>query len=244
LGALYTEGLFFLFFSLFLYFFKKEKFHLAAIASFFASLTRLIGVFVVVFLIINLFYLKTKKTKPLPLLITYLFFPILGLSLYCFYLWQTTGDPLMFLNAQPAFGANRSTHLIFLPQVIWRYIKIFFTANFNFQYFVSLFEFFIFWLIFILLFLDLKNLLLIKNLKLKIKNYFLFSLSVFSFINLILPSLTGTFSSIPRYSLFSLSTFVYLANLKNKLLKLIIIFLFLIFHILTLGFFSQGYFVS
>ncbi|PIX73599.1 hypothetical protein COZ39_02165, partial [Candidatus Roizmanbacteria bacterium CG_4_10_14_3_um_filter_33_21] len=40
-------------------------------------------------------------------------------------------------------------------------------------------------------------------------------LLLFSFINLLLPTLTGTFSSIPRYALMSLSVFIYLGEIKS-----------------------------
>lgn len=245
-GAVYTEGLFFFFFAGTLYFLKKEKYFLAGIFGFFASLTRLIGVFLIIFFIFDIF--KKLKNSNQPLITNhqslFLFFPLFGLILYSFYLYKTTADPLMFFHSQPAFGANRSTSLVFLPQVIWRYIKIFFTATPNFQYFISLSEFFIFIFVFFILLLDIKNLIKIENLKLKINNYDLLALNIFSFFNLLLPTLTGTFSSIPRYTLFSLSFFLYIAQIKNNFLKFFILMIFLIFHILFLGFFSQGYFIS
>ncbi|MCX7955822.1 MAG: hypothetical protein N2593_01795, partial [Patescibacteria group bacterium] len=230
---------FFFFLAGFLCFLKKEKYFLASVFAFFASLTRLIGLFLIIFFIFKFFEKKIKKIN-----LFFVFSPIFGFLAYCFYLWKTTGDPLMFFHSQPAFGANRSTSLIFLPQVAWRYLKIFFTADFNFQYFIAIFEFFVFFLVLSVLLLDLKNLVSIKNLKLKIKNYDYLALNIFSFANLILPSLTGTFSSIPRYSLFSLSFFIYLRKIKNKFLKFLILLFFLIFHTILLVFFSQGYFVS
>ncbi len=261
-GALYTEGLFFFLFASSLYFLKKEKYLLAAFFSFLTSLTRFIGVFLFIPILFNLIKKIGQRpsiTQLLNYLIT-LFSPFLGFSFYSFYLWQTTGDPLFFLNAQPAFGANRSTHLILLPQVIWRYLKIFFTSSFNFQYFVSLFEFFIFAFVFFILTLD-----LVKKLKLnffannkyrpkmlcaskkktsQISDTQLLGFNIFSFVNLLLPTLTGTFSSIPRYALFSLSFFIFLSQIKNKWIKILIAITFLIFHILSLAFFGQGYFIS
>ena len=46
------------------------------------------------------------------------------------------------------------------------------------------------------------------------------------------------------YALFSLSFFLYLSQIKNLLIKVAIAIIFIIFHIVMLGFFSQGYFVS
>lgn len=252
-GAIYTEGLFFLFFAGSLYFFKKEKYLFASIFAFFASLTRLIGVFLVIpFTLdfISKIKLKNKFLTTFTFKIKYLIFllsPLLGLLFYSIYLWQTTGDPFFFFTVQPTFGANRSTNFILLPQVYFRYLKIFSTAQFNFQYFIALVEFFIFSFVFFILIFD-----LIKNLKLKIfpntnyqiSNIDLLSLNLFSLANLTLPTLTGTFSSIPRYSLFSLSFFVFLAKIKSPFWRHLIFFFFFIFHIILLAFFSQGYFVS
>lgn len=252
-GAIYTEGLFFLFLSLTLYFLEKNRAFLAAIFAFFASLTRLIGVFLVMpifFKIISKPNLltETKKQKfSVIRFILYITLPFFGLFLYCFYLWQTTGDPFYFFTSQPAFGANRSTSLVFLPQIYFRYLKIFYSAQFNFQYFIALIEFFIFTFVFLILIFDFFQILKINktpNIQYRISNINLFSLNLFSLANLILPTLTGTFSSIPRYSLFSLSFFIFLAKIKSNFLKFFLLFFFFILHIILLAFFSQGYFVS
>lgn len=232
-GAVYTEGLFFFLFTASLYFLKKENYPLASLFIFFASLTRLIGFFLIIPVIFSL--IQKPKLKRLMII----FSPLAGLGIYCFYLWITTHDPLAFLHSQWAFGANRSSNLIFLPQVYFRYFKIFLTATPNFQYFISLFEFVTFNLFLVVLILD-----LIKNWKLKIKNFEVLGLIFFSFVNLLLPTLTGTFSSVPRYVLFSVSFFLFLPQIKSSFLKITLALIFLFFHIIMLGLFSQGYFVS
>lgn len=248
-GAVYTEGLFFLLFILTLYFLKKKKYWLTILFSILASLTRLIGVFFVIPIAFHLFkeYQKSylpkerQKIKNQNYLLNrknlLLIAPLIGLTIYCIYLYKTTGDPLMFLTSQPAFGANRSTNIILLPQVIWRYLKIFFTASHNYQYYISLFEFIIFIVFFFVLTLDFFN-------NLKIKNFDRLALNLFSFANLLLPTLTGTFSSIPRYVLFSLSFFLYLSEIKNSWLRTIILLIFFLLHTVILGLFSQGYFIG
>jgi len=267
-GAVYTEGLFFLLLVSVLYFLKKKGYFFVVIFAFLASLTRLVGVFLIIpiaFHIIEKYRIlkiknKERATKMVAPTAIYnylkpfltLLAPFLGLGLYCFYLWKSTGDPFFFLTSQPIFGANRSSHLIFLPQVYWRYLKIFFTAAHDFRFYISVIEFFIFNFVFVILVLDLfknlkiKNWKLIRNLKLEIRNYDLFALNIFSFANLILPTLTGTFSSIPRYALFSLSFFIFLSQIKNAVavVKYLIMGIFLILHILLLGYFTQGYFIS
>jgi len=242
-GAVYTEGLFFLLFSLSLYFLYKKNYYLASLFASLTSLTRLIGIF----LIIPFFFhflsehkgsftnLKLKILNYIVILIS----PLLGLLGYMAYLWISTGDPLIFFNAQPKFGANRSTHLIFLPQVFYRYIKILFTAAHDFQWGVALVEILIFAIVFGVLCFDLFK--LIKEAR---KNYFLLGINIFSFVNLILPTLTGTFSSIPRYALFSVSFFIYLSYIKSTALKWGIIIIFITLQTVLLSLFIQGYFIG
>ena len=253
--AVYTEGLFFLLVLGTLYFLKKDKLLTSALFAIMASLTKLIGVFLVIFFILKLIRncLPAGKARKLEIrnfrLILASLSPILGITIYMIYLWFTTKDPLFFLNSQWAFGAHRSSNLIFIPQVIYRYLKIFFTAQFNFQYFISLFEFVTFIFVFWVLVLDSFRILKLKfasNLGFRISdlNYDKLGLSLFSLINLVLPTLTGTLSSIPRYALFSLTFFIYLGLIKNNYLKIFIAVLFFLLHFIMLGFFTQGYFIS
>jgi len=255
-GAVYTEGLFFLLFFGSLYFLQKKNYWITSLFAVFASTTRFIGIFLTIpflfhFIDWNLIGRWGVKIKSLKFKFNYLTIatPLIGLCGYMVYLWKTVGDPLFFFNAQPAFGANRSTHFILLPQVYYRYIKILFTAQWNFQYFISLTEVLFFTFIFVVLILDLiKNLLVPQSFnkagKLRIKNFDLIALNFFSFVNLILPTLTGTFSSIPRYALFSISAFIFLGGIKNIKLKIVLLSIFLILHTILLGFFIQGYFVG
>jgi len=237
--AFYTESLFMLLFIGSLYFLKTKNYLLAGILAALSSATRLIGVFLFIPFLFDLLSQKPKKSSlisptPLSLLIAS---PFLGLFFYMIFLYLTVGDPLYFFNSQPAFGANRSTTIIFLPQVYFRYLKIFFTSSWNLPYFISLVEFFLFNFVLITCLWE-----FVKNWQKR--NYFLLSLAIFSLINILLPSLTGTLSSIPRYALFSISTFFYLASLKNKYWRLGIGAVFLFLQIVLFGLFIQGYFVS
>lgn len=242
-GAVYTEGLFFFLCIGSLYFLKKKNYWLAGLFAALSSATRLMGIFLFIpFLLSQMSKVKGQKLKSKIKnikIFSLVLSPFVGFGIYSLYLWKTVGDPFFFFHVQPVFGANRSTNLILLPQVYFRYLKIFFTATWNFQYFVSLIEFFVFSFVFVILILD-----LIKNLKFKILNLERTALSIFSFINLILPTLTGTFSSIPRYSLMSISFFLFLGEIKNKYVKTFIAVMFFILHVILLGFFIQGYFVG
>ena len=232
--TVYTESLFFLLFSLTLYFLDKRRYFLVFIFSLLASFTRLIGLFL--FIPILFHFLQKRPLRPAALITLA---PFLGLGLYCLYLFHTTGDPLFFFHSQPAFGANRSTSLILFPQVIFRYLKIIFLAAPDFKYFIAVFELLTFLFFFTVLSLDLKKHLSSRN--------FLspsFSLLLFSFAVLLLPTLTGTFSSLPRYVLFCPSVFIYLANLPRKAIQNLILLVFSLLHLLAFSFFIQGYFIS
>ena len=261
-GAVYTEGLFFLLLVLTLYFLKKERYWLVGLFAILASLTRLIGVFLVIPIALHWLSLSFRRKHKLRFARSFdslrslrmtVAAPFIGLGIYCLYLWQTTGDPFFFLSSQPVFGANRSTNIILLPQVIWRYFKIFITASHNFQYYISLFEFLVFSFVFTIVILSVTKNLAKRKYGLRPRSFvrlwrtqddMKLGLDLFSLVNILLPTLTGTFSSIPRYALFSLSFFIFLTEIKNKWIKIGIIIMFLILHIVTLGFFGQGYFIS
>ncbi len=201
-SAVYTESLFLL---LLLLSFIKPIF------SIFASATRLIGLFLAI---------------PLKSLL-----PLVGFAAYSYYLYRTTGDFLFFFHAQPYFGANRSTNLILLPQVAYRYLKIFFLADHNFQYFIALLEFLIFFLFFFILLYQLFT-----------RRYL--PLTIFSLLSLLLPTLTGTFQSVPRYILICLPVFFAFAQIKSSLLRYLLLFTFILLRFFLFSFFIQGYFVS
>lgn len=229
--TLYSEGLFFMLFLMAIYFLQEKKYLAAAIVSALASSTRLVGIFLFIPFILTLYpHLKRRRTL-------FVFFPLLGLLFYMFYLWKTTGDPFAFINAQPAFGAGRSTRIVFLPQVYFRYLKIFFMSRIDFGYFVALLEFFTFSFVFIIS--------IIESIRsFKRKDFFYLSIALFSLINIVLPTLTGTFLSTPRFALLSLSTFFFLANLKSAYLKICLLVLFAVLQTILFAFFVQGYFIS
>ena len=277
-SAIYTEGLFFMLFVLSLYFLQKKNYWLAGLCAALSSATRLIGFFLIIpfffhflaecNLLFKRFALHVSRYTLLVLS------PLLGLLSYMIFLWTTTGDPLFFFNSQPVFGANRSTHLILLPQVYYRYLKILFTASHDFQWYLSLTEMGIFSLVFVIVILSLtKDLINIRlssfwqsppgrgapriktgcmdsgqarvtEINLKHAQYERIGLGLFSLANIILPTLTGTFSSIPRYALFSLSFFLYLSQIKSRGVKIGIAVAFISLQIILLSLFIQGYFVG
>lgn len=281
-SAVYTEGLFFMFFMGALYYLRTDRFMRAVVFAILASLTKFIGVFLVIPFFFYFWFekrkmslrahLKTHALSSRPSLLrrvegssstksvvidssispagglgmtvfkktiknTFIILsPLIGLALYCLYLFQTTGDPFFFFTSQKVF-ANRSTHLIILPQVYYRYAKIFITNRFSTAYFVALVEVGIFTLAFLASCAEFIS-------SYKKRNYFFLGLSIFSLIVLILPSLTGTFSSMPRYALFAPSLFFFLAKIKSQYIKIIAASAFTFLQIILFMLFIQGYFVS
>lgn len=221
LGALYSESLFlFLVLSSFLAA-RKQYWVLASVVAGFASATRIVGIFLVPALMLEYliqllevqklpFSLRTLTTDALRLikkltlrdyqqLVGILIVGSSGLLCYMIYLSQEFSDPLYFFHVQAEFGAGRSESLIMYPQVVWRYIKILVTYQaWDWSYYTYIQEF----MFGIFGFLG-----LIAAFKYVRTPYVLFSLAAF-----MLPTLTGTFSSLPRYTLVSFALFLLLAK--------------------------------
>lgn len=235
-GAIYTESLF-LFLSLTaLYFIRKENFIAAGVFSSLASATRILGLFLIPVFLIEV-YLKIKKKeiklgseKFTKAIIGILLAPF-GILLYMLYLRLNFQNALYFLTSQPAFGAERSSgELILLPQVIYRFIKIFLTVPIQTQQFFNAFLEFSFTI------LSLTILVLFFK-KMRI-SYFLFTLGC-----LVLPTLTGTFSSMPRYSLMSFLLLPYITQATRRYYKFLII-PFVGIGVILLSLFIRGYWVA
>lgn len=238
-GVMYTESLFLLLFVLTLFFLKRKIYMLAFVFAYLAGLTRITGIFLVIPIAVFLI-IEARRTGQWVTRGLFVFTgPIAGLFTYGFYLWKTTGDPLYFFHAQEYFGAHRSTNLVFIPQVIYRYIKIFLTAKMNFQYFVAAVELVFFVMALGILILDLKRILEKREFA-----SFRFGLNLFSLTNLLVPTLTGTLTAIPRYSMMSLSIFLFLGEMKNTKIKTAVLIVFFLLHILFLALFIQGYYVT
>lgn len=253
--TVYTESLFLLLFSISLYAFAKKQYVLAGVSSLFTSLTRLMGIFLMLVFFIQRFYTHKKKWTKYELITSIkkmfqsfspsfvfaIIAPVMGLVLYMVYLWIVYDNPLYFVDAQSAFDANRTTSgIVLFPQVIYRYVKILFTVSGD-MFYQALFEFVICNGVLVVLFLDAWKRWKHRSEK---KNGIYVSILLFSFINIILPTLTGTLSSTTRYALMSLSFFIYMGEISSKWIKIITaVFLFCL-HIIMLGLFVQGYFVG
>jgi len=245
LGASYSESLFLFLTISSLLLIKKENWLLASVFAALASATRLVGIFLFPLLLVELWQAKTSKKDKNYLELTQKFIKkywhlilttlisTLGLVGYMLYLKIRFDDPLYFLHVQSEFGAGRQESIILYPQVIYRYIKILLTARpFDFKYF-SYVQDFISSTIFLLI--------LLFSYK-KVKSSYL----VFSLLAFFLPTLTGTFSSMPRYILVCFPIFIYLARFftKRKLAWYLYLTISTILLIINTMLFVQGYWVA
>lgn len=236
LRSVYGESLFLSLIFLSLISAKKGNYLLAGIFGALASATRVIGIFIWPSLLI-LVWLKNSKNYFGYILVS---LSVLGLIAYMYYLQITFGDALYFFRLQEEFGASRQTQLIILPQVVYRYLKIFWTVKlFDLKYYSYIHEFLLTMLsLFVLIIATWKSY-LSKNKSFLV--YLLFAWQAF-----LLPPLTGNFSSMPRYLLACFPLFIYLAQYftKRKLALIFYLTSSLILLIINLLLFSQGYWVA
>jgi hypothetical protein len=245
LGALYSETLFFLLAVLTFYSARKKNWLKASLFASLATATRVIGVLLIPALLLELWLQKRKSSQDQTLInlkswiksskkeILLILLGSSGLVLYMLYLWKTFGDPLYFFRVQSEFGSGRQENLILYPQVVWRYLKIFFTYKpLDLKYLSFVQEFLV----------GIVGLLMIIWSWFRVRKSYV----VFSFLAFLLPTLTGTFSSLPRYSIISFSIIILLAQLisKKKVVGYFLIPVFTLLLIFNTILFIQGYWVA
>lgn len=231
-GSFYTESVFMVFVLSSFYFARKKKWFLAGFFGILASITRVTGIILIPALLMEVFNKKeTFRQKIVPMLFSLL--PIIGIGIYMIYLQIEFSDPLYFIHSQAAFGASRSTEkLVLLYQVLYRYLKMLFTVDIHqWLYFSVVFEF--------LTGIGLVILLIFGYIK-KIRPSYI----LFGSISYLVPTLTGTFTSMPRYALSIFPIFIALGFIKNKWLSISLIIIFSLTLFLSTMLFTRGYWVA
>jgi hypothetical protein len=194
-GAAYSESLFGLLVVVVWLLALRSNWVGAALVTALASATRVVGVALVPTLL-GVFYSQNpvdkkgwgewgrKHHRTLLILVS----GASGLLIYMTYLGLEFGDPLFFFHVQAEFGAGRQESLVLYPQVVWRYLKILVTFKpINWRYWSLVNE----------AIAGTAGLLGIMWGWWRTKSWWwLFALAAF-----MLPTLTGTFSSLPRYIL-------------------------------------------
>lgn len=233
-GSVYTESLFFASSVLTFLFARKEKWFFAGTFAFIATATRLVGIAVLAGLFLEI--LAQKRTK-LALTSFYSFLAgCLGIGGYLYYLHIKTGDFLAFFHNIEIYGDQRSTNIVLLPQVFYRYLfKI--IPHLDYTYFPSVFttylELGVATLFFIVLCIG------FKKLRLSYWIYFL--------IAYLLPPLSGSFSSFPRYVLIMFPAYILLSQYmmtQKRLVQGIILALLLVVLSISTSLFVSGYWIS
>lgn len=253
-GAFYTESLFLILVLQAFIFSHKKNWLMASIFAGLASATRIIGIFLLPALLweylinhesSNLFIKNILQTNYRQKIIKQIKERILnknlihiillsssGLIIYMSYLYFKFNDPIYFFHVQSEFGGGRQESLILYPQVVFRYIKILLTARpFDLKYFTYVLEFIAGTIGLLAILFSIK--------KFKI-SHLIFSLGAF-----FIPTLTGTFSSMPRYILVCFPLFFFIGmNLKNKQSKIIYLAISSILLLINTILFIQGYWVA
>ncbi len=233
--SFYTESLFLLSVLLVFWCAHKKLWWGVALAGIVASATRVVGIAAVVgvlceFFLQNRKHMGWKEARILMLCAL----GSLGLVAYMTYLWMVFKDPLYFLHVQSEFGAGRQETIILLPQVLWRGVKILLYSDMNWRWWTSLQE-----LIFTIVF----GCTLVFGYN-KYKEVPL-SWYIFSALCLLIPTTTGTLSSMPRYLIVLFPVLYIWASARLSLPKWVLIFtMFIVGLVLNTLLFLQGYWVA
>jgi len=241
-ASFYSESLFFFLMVATFYFARRGKWLVCGIFGALASATRVVGIFLLPALLIE-FYNQLKHSSGIknqasnikhqaPSLLSLFLIPA-GLVFYMRYLAIHWGDPLLFAHVQEYFGAQRTSgKIILLYQVFWRYFKMVLTTKADPLYFVVWLEF-----LTALGFLGL----LVWGYFQKIRHSWLaFGISAY-----LLPTLSGTFSSLPRYALVIFPGFIALNLLVEKYRWGKILYLiFTALLLISTALFTRGYWVA
>lgn len=244
-GSVYTESLFLALVVWSFYFARRGRWLSAVFLAAISTATRFIGILLLpAFLVEMIGWQKLKDIlvrRPLkgnPLKPTWLIVLVipLGLVFYMYYLKQSTGDPLALIHTLSGFGEQRSITPIILPQVFYRYFfRI--LPNLTYSYFPVVFT----------TFLELATAILFTVLS--VGAFFKMRLSYALYLagGFIIPTLSGSFSSLPRYVIVLFPGFLLMAIyfLKlNRTLKLIFLSVSFVLLGLATALFVRGYWIA
>lgn len=230
-SGVYTEGLFFFLAVSAFYLARRKQWWWAAIVVSLATYTRLVGVFLIPALFLELLHQK-KSVLTIKSVLPFLLMP-LGLVLYMNFLWRVKGDPLAFYHVQKNFGQGRSDKIVLLYQVVYRYARMLVTVSPQNRLYPTLaFESFVS--------LSFITIGLIMVFKLRP------SYSLFTLTSLILPTLTGSFTSMPRYALLCFPVFIFIGNFLSRYPRFRYFYLAisLSLTVFFLSLFARGYWVA
>lgn len=228
-GALYNESVFLLLSVIAFLSARKGKWFIAGIVGMIASATRVFG-----FLLLPTLMIEAYQQKANPFKVLWILLIPLGLGLYMWYLYLTVGDPLAFYHFQKLVGEQHQSGIILLPQVYLRYLKMIFSVDRLTPLYQTIWLEFIIGLLFFLL--------PIYGYFKKIRLSYLF----YALAGFLLPSIQGSFSSIPRYVIVLFPSFLILSLIIDKLrvVKYLLLIIFVILLIIETSLFLRGYWIA
>lgn len=240
-GAVYTESLFLCSSLLTYYLYRKDRYLLSGLVGILMTLTRLYGIFVILMIFVDILNKKISVAKIIRNKIYLIGISVSGIMSYMIFCWKTKGDLLAFYSLQTNVGEHRSLSLIMLPQVFYRYcVKI--IPNLSWDYFPVVFTTF-FESSVALLFL----VLIIYSYTLLRDNRIRWDYWVYIILGYLTPTLTGSFSSLPRYVVVLFPAFIISSMFleKTNIYLRLGIYLFLaIIAVIAQTLFFRGYFIS
>lgn len=229
-GALYNESLYLLVSVLTFYYARKGKWWLASLFGFLATATRIFGIILLPALLIEAVQQKIQFKK-----MFWLFIIPLGLLSYMIYQGLTVGDPWAFYHLQKLVGEQHQSGLTSLPQVYFRYIKMLLTVDVTAPIYQTVILEFIVGIVFFLL---------------PIYGYFKkmrLSYVFYSLISFLIPTIQGSFSSLPRYILVFFPSFIAFSLMIEKwptLSKILLSVIMTLLLLLETTLFLRGYWVA
>lgn len=255
-GAVYTESIFLFFVLSVMTSLKRERWLQAAVFAGLATGTRLTGVFLLPAVLwywyqsttgyssqLRLAEFFTTLKQQLSKVVQLVLVSSAGILVYMTYLQLQFDNALLFITAQKYFNTGREELFVLLPQVLWRGTKIIFGTPINLRWLVSLQE-----LTLTLVFLVVLLLLSWRARSLSGKKrteyiaWLLFSWGAF-----LLPTLTGTLASMPRYLLVCFPVMFWFGGKLSSVrpsLRLGIILFSAILLVINLWLFIQGQWVA
>ncbi len=230
-GASYNDSLFFLLATLSLYWARTGKWWHAGIAGALSTLTRLNGLALFPFLLVELAAVVPLRTVLRDARFHAALLIPAAFAGYLFYIQHVFGSWTKLFSAMSVWGQDR----MILPfQVVWRYGKmLLYTPLTQLVWWVALIELgaVVFYVV-----------MLVWSYK-KIR----FSYWIFFAVSILIPSLTGTFQGMPRYGLHLYPLFLALALLlsqQSRLVKTLYFLVMLIILTFAVVLFTRGFFFA
>ncbi len=237
-ASVYTESLF-LFTSLLIYYlYRKEQYFWAGMVGIVMTSTRIYGVLVLFMILVDLLKNKKGVVQIINDKIYLVGISVAGLLSYMWYSFRNYGDFFAFYNLQTLVGEQRSDHIILLPQVFYRYV-VRILPNISWDYLPAVFT-----LLLELVVATLFLVMIVISFKKVRWDYW-----VYLVLGYVIPTLTGSFSSLPRYVVVLFPAFIFGAiflegKKRNRYVRVGLYLVSAIIGVLAEILFFRGYFVS